>query len=136
MKVPNKEDTDHGLFKSKIVCVHTINRFISGFYCLFLSVRLEILFSPGSSEEPIFTASRCNIYFSSFYRNITEVIFLGICEYFINCRSALYYYSDILNTDDDDVDFSGRYYALTVAPGTIPARLTAPEVFSDAASKT
>ena len=64
------------------------------------------------------------------------VIFHGICEYFINCRSALYYYSDILYTDDDDVGFSGRYYPLIVAPDTIPARLTAPEVFIDAASKT
>jgi hypothetical protein len=98
------------------------------FYCLFLSVLLEILFSSANSEEPIFTASLYNIYFSSFDRNMTEVIFLGIYEYFTNSRSALYYYSDILNTDDD-VGFSGRYYALIVSPVTIPARLTAPEVF-------
>jgi hypothetical protein len=64
-----------------------------------------------------------------------EVIFLGIYEYFTNCRSAPYYYSDILNTDDD-VGFSGLYYALIVAPVTIPARLTAPEVFNNATSKT
>ena len=64
-----------------------------------------------------------------------EVIFLGIYGYFTNCRSALYYYSNILNTDDD-VGFSERYYALIVAPVKIPARLTAPDVFIDAASKT
>jgi hypothetical protein len=103
------------------------------FYCLFLSVRLEIIFSSANSEEPIFAASLYNIYFSSFDLNMIEVTFPGIYEYSTNCRSASYYYSDILNTDDDnDFGFSGHYYALIVAPITIPARLTAPEVFINA----
>jgi hypothetical protein len=64
-----------------------------------------------------------------------ELILLGVYEYFTNCRSAPYYYPDILNTDDD-VGSSGGYCALIVSPVTIPARLTAPEVFNNAASRT
>ena len=64
-----------------------------------------------------------------------EVIFIAIYDHFTNCRFALYYYSDILNTDDD-VGFSGRYYALMVSHVTIPARLTATEVFINATSIT
>jgi hypothetical protein len=66
-----------------------------------------------------------------------EVSYLGIYEYFTNCRSALYYYSHILNTDDDDdVGYCGRYCASIVAQFTIPARLTAPEVFVNATNIT
>ena len=102
------------------------------FYCLFLSVRLEILFSSASSEEPIFTASLCNIYFSSFDRNMIEVIFLGIYEYFTNCRSApLTFWTPMMMLALVGVITHWLYRQLT-----IPARLIAPEVFVNAESKT
>jgi hypothetical protein len=114
-----------------------LSAMIIGFLLLISFIKSgDFFLTSANSEEPILgTASLCNIYFSSFGRNMIEVIFLGIYEYFTNCRSALYYYSDILNTDDD-VGFSGRNYALNVAPVTIPARLTAPEVFINATTIT